>query len=130
MSHDLKRILYVEDEADVRIVARMALEAIGGFEVVDYGTGAEAVAGAAAARADLIVLDVMMPGMDGPATLQELRALPQTARTPAIFMTAKVQPKEIERYRSLGVLGVVAKPFSPMEMPREIRRIWDEHAAA
>ncbi len=120
----LKRILYVEDEPDIRTVAQMALEAVGGFEVLAYGSGREAVAAAPTAAADLILLDVMMPGMDGPSTLAALRALPATATTPAIFMTAKVQASEIEHYRSLGALDVIAKPFDPMSVSEEIARIW------
>ena len=122
---ELKRILYVEDEDDIRMVAQMALEAVGGFEVLAYGSGRDAVAAAAAAGADLILLDVMMPGMDGPSTLAALRTVPATAATPVIFMTAKVQASEVAHYRSLGALDVIAKPFDPMSISAEIARIWE-----
>ena len=122
------RILYVEDEADIRTVAKMALEAVGGFEVIECASGKQALAAAPAARADLILLDVMMPGMDGPDTLRALRAMPETAATPVIFMTAKVQAAEIAQYRALGALDVIPKPFDPMQVSDEILRIWRRRA--
>jgi len=124
MDKPLRRILYVEDEDDIRLVAKMALETIGGYQVSDYASGPEGVAGAARAKADLLLLDVMMPGMDGPATLEALRRVRETAETPVIFMTAKVQPGEIEAYKALGAIGVIPKPFSPVDMPAEIGRLW------
>jgi two-component system OmpR family response regulator len=120
----LKTILYVEDETDIRTVAKMALEAVGGFTVNACASGSAALAAAPGANADLILLDVMMPGLDGPSTLKALRGLPATAATPVIFMTAKVQPAEIAQYKSLGALDVIAKPFDPMQISAEIRRIW------
>jgi two-component system, OmpR family, response regulator len=120
----LERILYVEDEADIRGIAKMALEAVGGYDVLDCSSGREAIAAAPTADADLILLDVMMPGMDGPATLKALRGILATATTPVIFMTAKVQSAEIAQYRALGALEVIAKPFDPMQVSAEIQRIW------
>jgi two-component system, OmpR family, response regulator len=128
MAAGLHRILYVEDEADIRTVAKMALEAVGGFEVIECASGRDALAAAPTARADLILLDVMMPGMDGPDTLRALRALPETAGTPVIFMTAKVQAAEIAQFRALGALDVIAKPFDPMQVSEDILRIWRRHA--
>ena len=124
MDRELRRILYVEDEADIRTVARMALEAVGGFEVIACASGDEALRLAPTARADLLLLDVMMPGLDGPSTLCALREMPETAETPVVFMTAKVQAAEIAEYRALGALGVISKPFDPMTVSDEIRRIW------
>ncbi len=124
MPKPLERILYVEDEADIRTVATMALEAVGGYRVLACSSGSEAVAAAPLAGADLILLDVMMPGMDGPATLHALRGIPATSSTPVIFMTAKVQATEIAQYRALGALEVIAKPFDPMLVAAEIQRIW------
>jgi two-component system OmpR family response regulator len=125
MSNSLDRILYVEDEPDIRAVAQMALEAVGGFTVIVCASGSEALAAAPAADADLILLDVMMPDMDGPGTLKALRQLPATASTPVIFMTAKVQASEVAHYRALGALDVIPKPFDPMELPTQIREIFD-----
>jgi two-component system OmpR family response regulator len=124
MSKTLARILYVEDEPDIRMVAQMALEAVGGFTVIACPSGSEALAAAPTAQADLLLLDVMMPGMDGPSTLKALRALPATATTPVIFMTAKVQAAEVAQYRELGAIDVIHKPFDPMELSAQISRIW------
>ena len=124
MPSPLCRILYVEDEPDIRLVAQMALEAVGGFTVIACASGPQALGAAPQARADLLLLDVMMPGMDGLATLRALRELPATARTPAIFMTAKVQAAEVAVYKAMGALEVIPKPFDPMTLSDEIQRIW------
>jgi CheY-like chemotaxis protein len=123
MAKELKRILYVEDEDNIRTIAITVLEAVGGFSVIPCSSGKEALQQAPSANADLILLDVMMPEMDGPATLKALRDLPQTAQTPAIFMTAKVQASEVQHYKSLGALEVIAKPFDPMTLAQEVRGI-------
>jgi two-component system OmpR family response regulator len=120
----LRRILCVEDEPDIQMVARLALEEIGGFKVEVCGSGAEAVERAPKLKPDLILLDVMMPDMDGPTTLEALRKLPEVAETPVIFMTAKVQAHEVVRYKELGALGVIAKPFDPMTLPETLKRMW------
>jgi two-component system OmpR family response regulator len=124
----LHRILYVEDEPDIRTVAQMALEAVGGFTVIACASGQEALAAAPQARADLLLLDVMMPGMDGPGTLKALREIPATAQTPVIFMTAKVQAAEVALYKGLGALDVIPKPFDPMELSAQIQQIWATQA--
>jgi len=128
MAAPLCRILYVEDEPDIRAVAQMALEAVGGFAVIVCASGQEALSVAPDARADLLLLDVMMPGMDGPSTLRALREIPATAHTPVIFMTAKVQAAEVALYKALGALEVIPKPFDPMEISAEIQRIWAAQA--
>jgi CheY-like chemotaxis protein len=126
MTTPLTRILYVEDEPDIRMVAQMALQAVGGFTVIACASGQEALDAAPGAAADLLLLDVMMPGMDGPSTLRALRALPATANTPVIFMTAKVQAAEVAVYKGLGALEVIPKPFDPMELSAQIQRIWSQ----
>ena len=126
MGRELKRILYVEDESDIRTVTAMALEAVGGFTVICCTSGDEALAAAPDAKADLILLDVMMPGMDGLATLSALRGLSQTADIPVIFMTAKVQANEIQQYMRLGATDVIAKPFDPMKLSAQIGDIWQK----
>lgn len=126
MGRELKRILYVEDESDIRTITAMALEAVGGFTVISCDSGKEALAAAPGANADLILLDVMMPGMDGLATLSALRGLSQTADTPVIFMTAKVQANEIQHYLRLGATDVIAKPFDPMLLSARIGEIWQK----
>ena len=124
----LERILYVEDEPDIRAVAKIALETVGGFMLNTCNCGAQALQDAEGFKPDLLLLDVMMPGLDGPSTLAGLRKLPQTASTPAVFMTAKVQAAEMAHYASLGVIGVIAKPFNPMTLAKELRELWTNAA--
>ena len=120
----LRRILHVEDEADIRTIAKLTLEAIGGFEVESCQSGADAIACADTFKADLILLDVMMPGMDGPMTLAELRKLPSTVNTPVVFMTAKAQPHEIAKFLELGAVDVVTKPFDPQALCDHLVAVW------
>jgi CheY-like chemotaxis protein len=121
----MKRVLHVEDEPDILEVARLALEAVGGLTVEMAESGLVALEKAPAFGPDLILLDGMMPGMDGPATLAELRKNPATAAIPVVFMTAKVQPHEIAHYVALGALGVIAKPFDPMTLADQVRALWE-----
>lgn len=121
----LKRILFAEDEADIRAVAQVSLEAVGGFELKSCSSGEEALREAESFAPDLLLFDVMMPGLDGPSTLKEIRKIPSVADTPVIFMTAKVQPQEVEQFKSLGALDVISKPFDPMQLADQIRHIWE-----
>lgn len=122
----LKHILYVEDDADIRSVAQLALEAVGGYALKACASGQAALDTVAAGyRPDLILLDVMMPGLDGPGTLAGLRRLAATMDTPAVFMTAKVQAAEMDYYISLGAIGVLAKPFDPMQLAGQVRQLWE-----
>lgn len=123
----LTRILMVEDDLDIQAVAQLALEAVGGFTVTMCSSGGAAINVAPGFNPDLVLLDVMMPGMDGPSTLKALRALPQTAGTPVIFMTAKAQRYEVEHYIALGALGVITKPFDPMTLAATINTLWNQH---
>jgi CheY-like chemotaxis protein len=124
MTAPLDKILYVEDDPDIQAIAVMVLDAISGFNLEPCSSGAEALRKAVAFNPDLILLDVMMPGMDGPETLQALRKLPALANTPVVFMTAKVQPQEVQGYLELGAVGVIAKPFDPMTLADQLREIW------
>ena len=128
MAAELKKILYVEDEPDIQAVAKIALEAVGGFELQVCSGGQEAIAAGPDFAPDLFLLDVMMPGMDGPTTLSELQKLPGLENVPAIFMTAKVQPQEIAHFKSLGAIEVIAKPFDPMTLAQTVREVWDQNA--
>jgi CheY-like chemotaxis protein len=119
----VRKILLIDDEADIRLVAEISLSNLGGWQVVQAASGPEGIALAAREKPDLILLDVMMPGMDGPATLEKLREAEDGRSTPVIFMTAKVQKAEIDRLLGLGVRGLIPKPFDPMTLPDEIRRI-------
>ena len=121
---NLQRILYVEDEPDIQAVAQIALETVGGFTIKICQHGQQALAEAAAFKPDLLLLDVMMPDMDGPTTLVELHKQPELAQIPAVFMTAKVQPQEVAQLRTMGAVDVITKPFDPMTLAEQIREIW------
>ncbi|HGX94057.1 MAG TPA: response regulator [Candidatus Tenderia sp.] len=123
----LKKILYVEDEPDIQAVAQIALETLGGFELKMCSSGQEALAQAQAYDPDLLLLDVMMPDLDGPATLQALRQLPSLGATPAMFMTAKVAPDEVAQLKSMGAIAVIPKPFDAMTLAQCIQDGWNEH---
>jgi len=129
-TESLKRILLVEDDADIQLLARMALADLGGFEVEVCSSGREALERLETFEPELVVLDVMMPGLDGPATLGELRQRPETAATPVIFMTAKAQPDEVAHYRRLGALGVIVKPFDPLTLSDTVLEIWERRSKA
>lgn len=120
----LQRILYVEDEPDIQAIARVALEAVGGFVVNICGSGEQALREAEGFRPNLIMLDVMMPGMDGPATLKALRQQPALAAVPVVFITAKVQASEVAAYKDLGAVDVIPKPFDPMRLASQVGEIW------
>lgn len=125
MADKLSRILYVEDEQDIQMVARLALEALGGFSVEICNSGEEALKRAPDFQPQLILLDVMMPGMDGPTTLKALRGLPRFTDTPVVFMTAKAQSGEVEGYKKLGAADVIPKPFDPMTLASQVQAIWE-----
>lgn len=120
----LTKILYVEDEPDIQAVAKIALEAVGGFSVCICSSGTEALSKVLEFAPDLVLLDVMMPGMDGPATLKALKDLPELGSTPFVFMTAKVQPSEVQHFKSLGAVDVIPKPFDPMTLSDKVKEIW------
>ncbi|ACE85769.1 response regulator [Cellvibrio japonicus] len=124
MSKPLERILYVEDDPDIQAIALMVLDSISGFTVEPCSSGSEALEKAEAFGPDLILLDVMMPGMDGPETLRALRQFPSLQPVPVVFMTAKVQPQEVREYLNLGASGVIAKPFDPMTLSQQLIDIW------
>jgi CheY-like chemotaxis protein len=127
MARSLKNILYVEDEPDIQVVGKLALESVGGFSVRVCDRGGDALALARREPPDLILLDVMMPELDGPSTLRALRSDPALAGIPVIFLTAKVAADEVMAYRALGAIGVIAKPFDPMQLAATVARIWNEH---
>ena len=122
----LNRILCVEDEPDIQEVLEMALVAAGRFTLLICGSGTEALMRAAEFAPDLILLDVMMPEMDGPSVLKGLRQIPAVAAAPVIFMTAKAQPQEVNTFRKMGALGVITKPFDPMSLAETIRSLWSQ----
>ncbi len=113
----MKRILVVDDEDDIREVAAMSLEMVGGWKVITAVSGAEAIAKAEAEQPDAILLDVMMPDMDGPTTFGKLRESPKTRDIPVILLTAKIQAMDKRKLAELGVTGILPKPFDPMTLP-------------
>jgi CheY-like chemotaxis protein len=126
----LRRILMVEDDPDIQEVTTLLLSTVGGFDVRAYGSAGEALQAAQAYDPDLILLDVMMPGLDGQGAFAAFRQMPETAATPVIFMTARVQPREILEYRQLGSLGVIPKPFDPDTLAETIQGMWDRYQNA
>lgn len=115
-----RRVLIIDDEEDIREVAALSLETVAGWEVLMAGSGAAGIAKAQEIRPDAILLDVMMPGMDGPTTFRELHALPETADIPVILLTAKVQAADQKRFSDLGVARVMFKPFDPLTLAKDI----------
>ncbi|WXL25609.1 response regulator [Ectopseudomonas mendocina] len=123
---ELNRILHVEDDPSIQAIARLALEAVGGFEVLTCSNGQQALEQLPAFAPDFILLDVMMPGMDGPQTLSHITQMLDINKVPVAFMTAKVQPAEVAHYRSLGARDVIIKPFDPMQLAAQVRQIWSQ----
>src|SRR5262245_22309733 len=121
----LRRILLVEDDPDIQDVTMLLLAHVGGYEVKACGSAEEALGAAREFDPDLILLDVMMPGLDGQGAFMAFRQLPATASTPVIFMTARVLPREIQAYQQLGSLGVIPKPFDPDSLADTIQGMWD-----
>ncbi len=115
-----KKLLHVEDDPDIRTIAGIALETVGGFNLKQCESGNEALGIAEDFAPDILLLDAMMPGLSGAETLVALRKIDSMAGVPAIFMTAKVQPEEVKEFLSLGAIGVITKPFDPMKLSDEI----------
>lgn len=122
-----QHILIVEDDPDVRLIIRLSLTRIGNMLVTEANCGQEAIDLVASDKYDVILLDVMMPIIDGPTTLRKIRSMPNGATTPIIFLTAKVLPNEIERLQALSTYEVITKPFDPLTLGNEIQRIIRQH---
>jgi two-component system, OmpR family, alkaline phosphatase synthesis response regulator PhoP len=116
----MKRILIIDDEFDIRAVAELALKAVGGWQVFTAASGTEGLAMASTQQPDVILLDVMMPDMDGIDTFNALRANSTTQSIPVILLTAKVQASDQRRFAELGVDAVITKPFKAMKLPAQI----------
>jgi len=126
MAKNVEKILLVDDEPDIRTIGELSLSKVGMWNTLVAASGKEALTMGEAEQPDLILLDVMMPEMDGPTTLARLREIAGLRDVPVIFLTAKVQKNEVERYMGLGVLGVIRKPFDPMTLPTQIRELLAE----
>jgi CheY-like chemotaxis protein len=123
-----KRILIIDDEEDIRTIAALSLETVAGWEVLTAGSGMAGIARAVETHPDAILLDVMMPAMDGPTTFRELRSIPAVSNIPVILLTAKVQAADQKRFSDLGVASVMFKPFDPLTLAGDIARAlgWNE----
>lgn len=124
MTKKLKRILYIDDDEDILIIAKLALEKIGGFCVQTYKDGTEIVSYAEKFKPDVILLDVMMPVINGSSALELIKKNDSLKDIPVIFMTAKERSGELSHYLSTGVAGIIPKPFDPMSLSNEISILW------
>jgi CheY-like chemotaxis protein len=115
-----RRILIIDDDDDIREVAALTLETVAGWEVLTANSGANGIQRAREENPDAILLDVMMPGMDGPTTFQELQKIPETAGIPVILLTAKVQGADQKRFAELGVAAILFKPFDPLTLAQQM----------
>ena len=127
MKHELKKILFVEDEPSLHTIIKYALEKRGGLIVKHCFSGKEALESAESFLPDLILLDVMMPEMDGIETFQRLRKIPTIGVTPIVFMTAKSQASELVQYQKLGALDIITKPFNAVLLADQLRDIWKNY---
>jgi CheY-like chemotaxis protein len=119
-----RRVLIVDDEDSIREIARLSMQVVGGHEVTTAASGREALDRIAVNPPDAVLLDVMMPELDGPSTVSQMQADPELREIAVILLTAKVQPTEVARFRELsGVVGVIAKPFDPMALPGQVAKI-------
>ena len=119
------KVLVVDDEDDIRRIATLSLVGVGGMEVAEANGGPEGIRRAREDRPDVILLDMMMPGMDGLATFRALRGDPETSGIPVVFLTAKAMTSEVARLKDLGARGVLIKPFDPMTLPVLLRGLVD-----
>ncbi|MEE8119642.1 MAG: response regulator [Gammaproteobacteria bacterium] len=124
MEHLLRSIMLVDDSQDVRELARISLEQVGGFTVYICDSGESALKLAETVTPDLLLLDVMMPEMDGPELLQALKQRDNFAAVPVVFLTAIEDKSELEAFKPLGVVAVIGKPFNPVSLPDRIREVW------
>lgn len=127
---ELRTVLIVEDDADIRMLAELALRDVGGLDVRAVEDGRAVFAALEQARVDLILMDVMMPGMSGPDTLDQLKADGATREIPVVLMTAKSEHEQLEQYRAQGALDVIVKPFEPMTLAERLRGIYADAVEA
>ena len=123
-SEPLNRICYVEDDEDIQRIVRMSLERIGKMTVEVVGDPLKAIDAITAFKPQLVMLDWMMPGMDGPTLFRRMKEVTETASLPVVFITAKAAQKELDELKQLGAAGTVSKPFTPKDLPEQLRAIW------
>ena len=120
----LVRICYVEDDEDIQKIVRMTLERIGKMTVEVVGDPLQAIETIKRFKPELVLLDWMMPGMDGPTLYRKMKEVPEVRDLPVVFITAKASPKELDELRALGAAGTISKPFAPRDLPEQLRAIW------
>jgi len=120
----LVRICYVEDDEDIQRIVRMSLERIGKMTVEIVTDPMRAIEAMGAFKPDLVMLDWMMPGMDGPTLYRKMKELPATQALPVVFITAKAAQRDLDELKALGAAGAISKPFSPKDLPEQLRAIW------
>ena len=123
-SHALNKVCYVEDDEDIQRIVRMSLERIGKMKVEIVGDPTAAIAAMSAFGPDLVLLDWMMPGMDGPTLFRKMKEDPEAAKLPVVFITAKATQRDTDELMALGAAGMISKPFSPKDLPDQLRAIW------
>lgn len=123
---ELQRVMHVDDDASIRTIAKVALEKLGGFEVASHASGFEALEQIAEFHPQVLLLDVMMPQIDGPETLKRMEEKADLDSVMVIFMTAKVQPEEVRYYKSIGAFEVIEKPFQPTELSVLLNKYWED----
>jgi CheY-like chemotaxis protein len=120
----LNRICYVEDDEDIQRIVRMSLERVGKMTVAVVGDPTQAIATIAEFRPDLVMLDWMMPVMDGPTLFRQMKLRPETSALPVVFITARASQPDLDELKTLGAAGTISKPFSPKDLPDQLRAIW------
>jgi len=120
----LNRICYVEDDEDIQRIVRVTLERVGKMTVAIVGDPTQAIAAMAEFRPDLVMLDWMMPVMDGPTLFRQMKLRPETSALPVVFITAKASQRDLDELKALGAVGTISKPFSPKDLPDQLRAIW------
>ena len=120
----LNRICYVEDDEDIQRIVRMSLERIGKMTVEVVGDPTKAIDAIKAFKPDMVMLDWMMPAMDGPTLFRQMKARPETKDLPVVFITAKAAQRDLDELMALGAVGAISKPFSPKDLPEQLRALW------
>lgn len=120
----LQKICYVEDDEDIQRIVRMSLERVGKMTVDIVGDPTLAIEAMASFKPDLVMLDWMMPKMDGPTLFREMKQHAQTRNLPVVFITAKASSRDLESLMAMGAVGTISKPFSPKDLPEQLREIW------
>ena len=125
-SQPLSKVCYVEDDEDIQRIVRPSLEKVGKMTVEVVSDPMSAIERMIRFKPELVMLDWMMPGMDGPTLFKKMREVPETKSLPVVFITAKASQRELDELRSLGAAGTISKPFSPKDLPEQLRAIWKD----